>query len=238
MQTLKSFLWALLLVGVIRSFLFEPFHIPSSSMLPNLLVGDYLFVNKYDYGYGRYSFPFDIPVIDEGRWWSAAAQRGDMIVFRPVHDAKRSYIKRVVGVGGDTIQMQNGTVFLNGEPLPRQKRAPSVEIDGKRHYVSLYEETNHQRNYDIMEFVNDDYFDNTPPYTVPDNHYFVMGDNRDASRDSRDFSLVGFVPHDNVIGKAEVIFFSLQPARDMIEYFFLLPWRIRYHRLFRDLTND
>ena len=237
MQTLKSFLWALLLVGVIRSFAFEPFHIPSSSMLPNLLVGDYLFVNKYDYGYGRYSFPFDIPVIDEGRWWSAAAKRGDMIVFRPVHDAKRSYIKRVVGVGGDTIQMQNGTVFLNGEPLPRQKRAPSVEIDGKRHYVSLYEETNHQRNYDIMEFANDDFFDNTPPYTVPDNHYFVMGDNRDASRDSRDFSLVGFVPHDNVIGKAEVIFFSLHPARDMIEYF-LLPWRIRYHRLFRDLTND
>ena len=213
-----------------RSFLFEPFNIPSGSMVPTLLVGDYLFVSKYSYGYSRYSFPLGI-VPFGGRIAEDAPERGDVVVFRQPTDVSISFIKRVVGLPGDRIQVKDGILHINGEQVKRTymgntkaRNAASV-IDFK-----VYEELlpNGAKHY-IQERSDNDSFDNTVEFTVLEDHYFMMGDNRDNSRDSRTSS-VGMVPAENLIGKAQILFYSHDGSARIWE-FWKWPFAIRYGRL-------
>ena len=142
---IKGLLWAVLLALVIRAVWFEPYNIPSSSMLPTLLVGDYLLVTKYDYGYSKHSFPFSLPIIPSGRIFEDAPERGDIVVFKVPTDNKTDYIKRVVGLPGDKIQVRNGRLFINGELVPREKIAEEdwvIEQEGQVHYTKYVDEDN------------------------------------------------------------------------------------------------
>lgn len=213
-----------------RSFLFEPFNIPSGSMVPTLLVGDYLFVSKYSYGYSRYSFPLGI-VPFGGRIAEDVPERGDVVVFRQPTDVSISFIKRVVGLPGDRIQVKDGILHINGEQVKRTymgntkaRNAASV-IDFKVYEELLPNGTKHY----IQERSDNDSFDNTVEFTVLEGHYFMMGDNRDNSRDSRTSS-VGMVPAENLIGKAQILFYSHDGSARIWE-FWKWPFAIRYGRL-------
>jgi signal peptidase I len=242
----KVIIQALLIALVIRTFLFQPFNIPSGSLIPTLLIGDYLFVSKYSYGYARPSFaPLDfIPF--EGRIWGAEPRRGDIVVFRNARDQNKDYIKRLIGLPGETVQMIQGRLYINGEMVEREA-AGMVETDkplGAVRQVPRYLEklpggTEHY----VIETQGDraTLADNTAPYVVPAGHYFFMGDNRDDSQDSR-FSNVGYVPYDALIGRAEIVFFSVDwgPGQaemsrlDSIGSFFtaFFDGRVRWGRLF------
>lgn len=200
----------LLIAGVIaigfRSIIAEPFNIPSGSMIPTLLVGDYLFVSKYSYGYSRYSFPFGIVPID-GRLLEDTPQRGDVAVFRLPSNTSVDYIKRVVGLPGDKVQVIDGILHINGEAVNRRLIGNDASNSGP--ITTLYQERFVDGHEHLIQEVNDrQLFDNTSEFTVPEGHYFMMGDNRDNSRDSRSSS-VGVVPLENFIGKAQFIFFSI-----------------------------
>lgn len=204
-ETLRTVVYAVLIALVIRTFAYEPFSIPSGSMVPTLLVGDYLFVSKYAYGYSRFSLPFSPPLFD-GRIMSEAPARGDVAVFKLPSDDSTDYIKRVIGLPGDRIQVVDGVLHINGEAVERQvlDRRPAG-----RGTVTVYEETlPNGVTHRIRERSDHQFYDNTPVYTVPDGHYFMMGDNRDSSQDSRALSRVGYVPFENLVGRAEFIFFS------------------------------
>lgn len=230
MELVKTAFWAVLLAMLIRTFLFEPFNIPSGSMKPNLLVGDYLFVSKYEYGYSQYSFPFGIVPI-EGRIWSGQPQRGDIAVFRLPSDTKTDYIKRVIGLPGDTVQVRRGQLYLNGDLIPREKM-DDIQITnwaGREMQLTTYRQTLPDgETFLIHEAGDNGPLDNTRLFTVPDGHYFMMGDNRDNSQDSR--STAGFVPLENFIGRAEIIFFSTNGTARLYE-FWKWPWTVRYNRL-------
>jgi signal peptidase I len=224
---------AILLALIIRTFLFEPFNIPSGSMIPNLLVGDYLFVSKYSYGYSRYSFPLGMGGFD-GRFAESTPLRGDVVVFRLPSNTSVDYIKRVVGMPGDTVQMVNGRLYINDEMVPREAVAMN-EYDngaGGRARVTEYIETLPGNiKHSIYEESDDHALDNTEKFVVPENHYFMMGDNRDNSRDSRVMSDVGYVPFDNFVGRADFIFFSTDGYARFFEVW-KWPWTIRYGRMF------
>jgi signal peptidase I len=227
---------ALLIAVVIRTFLFQPFNIPSPSMVNTLLVGDYLFVSKYAYGYSRHSFPFSIGPFD-GRIWSAEPQRGDVAVFKLPADDETDYIKRIVGLPGDRIQMRAGILHINGQAVRRERvgtftaRAPDSGARGGLIEFQRYRETlPNGRVHEIIEFSDNSFADNTREFTVPAGHYFMMGDNRDDSQDSR-FDSVGVVPFENLVGRAEVIFFSI--AEDGRAWqVWNWPWTVRWNRLF------
>ncbi|MBL0318721.1 MAG: signal peptidase I [Alphaproteobacteria bacterium] len=210
LELIKSFAIALLLAVTFRSFAFEPFHIPSGSMKPNLLIGDYIFVSKYSYGYSRYSFPFGIPAFS-GRFFEKKPQRGDIIVFKLPKDPSINYIKRLIGLPGDRIQVKDGLLYINGNPVKHEPLGePFVDHDGASDLeIPQVKETLPEGN----EFVTldqdpDGALDNTGEYIVPPDHFFFMGDNRDNSQDSRVLSAVGFVPKENLVGRAVIIFFS------------------------------
>ena len=208
-ESIRTIVFAILIAVVFRSFAFEPFHIPSSSMKSNLLIGDYLFVSKYSYGYSRYSFPLGLPIF-KGRVFKTAPKRGDVLVFRPVAQPRVDFIKRVIGLPGDTIQVKEGILYINGKPLPRKQIADYTDDENAQnmHSVSRYEETLPEgKVITILKERNNDFMNNTPVYTVPQGNYFMMGDNRDNSHDSR-FSDLGFVPEENIVGRAEIIFYS------------------------------
>jgi signal peptidase I len=221
---------ALLIPLVIRSLLFQPFNIPSGSMKGTLLVGDYLFVSKYSYGYSRYSLPLSLPLFS-GRIFGTAPERGDVAVFALPTDTSTDYIKRVIGLPGDHIRMVDGLLHINGVPVRRERVADFFDDeDGSR--VRRWRETlPNGVSYETLDLQDNGFLDNTEEYVVPAGDYFMMGDNRDNSADSRVLSAVGYVPFENLIGKAQIVFFSLgggEPGWHVWSW----PWSIRWSRLF------
>jgi signal peptidase I len=237
-ETLKVIVQALLIALVVRTFLFQPFNIPSGSMIPTLLIGDYLFVSKYAYGYSKNSFPFS-PDLFSGRVLSSPPKRGDVAVFKLPRDGQTDYIKRVIGLPGDRIQVKEGRLYINGEIVPREPiaKAHTEDFYGRETDVPTYEETLPGGvKHTIIEIQGDTGFnDNTAEFAVPAGNYFMMGDNRDNSTDSRvapDQGGVGFVPFDNFVGRAELIFFSVgkgEPAWAFWEW----PWTVRLDRMLK-----
>ncbi len=247
-------LWAVALALVIRTFAFEPFRIPSESMLPGLWVGDYLFVSKYSYGYSRYSFPFGAspshwnPFRFEGRILPGAPARGDVVVFRQPIDPTKDYIKRVVGLPGDRIQMKNRVLHINGRPLERRKlgSGESAEVDGglgepshpsDGQFLEAFRETMPEgRSYIVWHRrgSEESLVNNTEEYAVPPGHYFMMGDNRDNSTDSRTLAAVGHVPAQNLVGRAEFLFFSTNHSAELWEVH-RWPESIRFSRVFKKI---
>ena len=226
-ELIKTLFFAGFIAIVFRSFLFEPFNIPSGSMIPSLLVGDYLFVSKYSYGYSKYSFPFGILPI-QNRFLDDEPKRGDIIVFRKPGEEHIDYIKRLIGLPGDKIQVLNGILIVNGKKANRKKTnlGKLSNTLGETMVFSEYlEQIQDSEAYKIIESSDNDFFDNTIEFLVPNEHYFFMGDNRDNSRDSRTPE-VGFVPRINLIGKAERIFFSHNGSASFYEI-----WK--WHKLIR-----
>lgn len=230
----KTAIIAVALAILIRTFLYEPFNIPSGSMLPTLLVGDYLFVDKMSYGYSENSFPFGLANF-KGRLMEKKPQRGDVVVFKLPTNPSIDYIKRLVGLPGETIQVIKGRLYINGELVEREP-VGLVQSDENSELITRplmeYIETlpggiMHR----IYEESDNEDLDNTPLYTIPENHYFMMGDNRDNSSDSRVSSLVGFVPFDNFVGRAQILFFSVE---EKAQIFNPLSWpgTIRFYRMF------
>ena len=187
---------------LVRAFLFQPFSIPSGSMKPTLLVGDVILVSKYSYGYTHYSLPFS-PTLFEGQLWGSAPQRGDVAVFRLPKDASVDYVMRVIGLPGDRVQMIDGVLHINGEPVKRERIEDWMETERER--VKRWRETlPNGVSYATLDLVPNGFYDNTPVYQVPAGHYFVMGDNRDNSNDSRVLRQVGYIPLENFIGRVEL----------------------------------
>ncbi len=233
-ETFNVIVQALVLALVIRTFLFQPFSIPSGSMRPTLLEGDYLFVTKWSYGYSRYSLPFS-PNIFSGRVLDGVfglPERGDVAVFKFPPNPSLDYIKRVIGLPGDRIQMKDGQLFINGEAVPREKvgQITNPDITEVDRPVDVYRETlPNGVSYDTLDLTPNGIGDDTREYIVPEGHYFMMGDNRDNSTDSR-FS-VGYVPAENLVGKANIIFFSIADGASPLEIW-KWPTDMRPGRLF------
>jgi signal peptidase I len=228
-ETVKIVIQALLLALIVRTFLFQPFNIPSGSMKSTLLVGDYLFVSKYAYGYSRYSLPFG-PDLFSGRIWAAEPERGDVVVFKLPRDNSTDYIKRVIGLPGDQIQVTHGVLYINGKAVERDKVDQWVDDDGIR-YDRYRETLPNGVSYLTLDREPDGPEDNTQVYEVPEDHFFMMGDNRDNSTDSRVLSAVGYVPFENLVGRAEVIFFSVGDGSPAWQ-FWRWPWTVRWDRMF------
>jgi signal peptidase I len=228
-ETVKIVIQALLLALIVRTFLFQPFNIPSGSMKSTLLVGDYLFVSKYAYGYSRYSLPFG-PDLFSGRIWAAEPERGDVVVFKLPRDNSTDYIKRVIGFPGDQIQVTHGVLYINGKAVERDKVDQWVDDDGIR-YDRYRETLPNGVSYLTLDREPDGPEDNTQVYEVPEDHFFMMGDNRDNSTDSRVLSAVGYVPFENLVGRAEVIFFSVGDGSPAWQ-FWRWPWTVRWDRMF------
>ena len=230
----RGILWAVLAALVIRALVFEPYNIPSSSMVPTLLIGDYLVVTKYDYGYSKYSFPLSLPIVPKGRLFGKMPERGDIVVFKVPSDNRTDYIKRVIGLPGDRIQVMNGRLYINDVLVPREKLGEedwTIEKEGKVHYTKYMETLPNGVQHWIYERSDTMQQDSTDVITVPDNHYFMMGDNRDNSYDSRFF---GSVPAQNLEGKARFIFYSNNGAGDVWEFW---KWKdsLRLKRFFKGL---
>jgi signal peptidase I len=232
-ETIRTVLYAVLIAIAVRTFLYEPFNIPSGSMKPTLLIGDYLFVSKASYGYSRYSLPFGLPLFS-GRIWETPPERGDVAVFKLPSDGKTDYIKRIIGLPGDKIRVVNGILEINGVPVQRERIEDYVEegYGGTPIRMIQYIETlPNGVKHRIIEESDEETYDNTPVYEVPAGHYFAMGDNRDNSLDSRVSEGVGFIPEQNLVGRAEFLFFSTDGSASLWE-FWKWPSATRFARLF------
>jgi signal peptidase I len=232
LANIKTIIYAVLIATVIRTIAFEPFNIPSGSMIPTLLVGDYLFISKYSYGYSKYSLPFSLDLFS-GRIWGSLPQRGDVVVFKYPRDNSTDYIKRVIGLPGDRIQMRDGYLYINDQELPRVFIGPyasgdNISIEGREYIETLPNGLKHE----ILKLTDSGFANNTQEYQVPPGYVFCMGDNRDNSLDSRFLTGrgVGFVPVENLLGRAQFVFLSLDGNSPVWE-FWKWPFEIRWNRI-------
>ncbi len=235
-DNIKTLIYALIIAVIIRSLFIQPFYIPSSSMELNLLVGDRLFVTKYSYGYSKHSFPFSPPIF-KNRIFEKQPKRGDIIVFKTPSDNRTDYIKRLIGLPGDTIQFIDGNLFVNNKQILTTLIDNSKKLYcGKQQIsVSTFEEKISSEKSYIVSYRNDISYQNSDKYLVPKNHYFFLGDNRDCSKDSRFLSEVGYVHQDNLVGKAQFLFFSSNSRDGSIFEIWKWPNIIRYDRFFKKL---
>ena len=235
-DNIKTIFYALIIALIIRSFLFQPFYIPSSSMEPNLLIGDRLFVSKYSYGYSRHSLPFS-PKIYNNRILGKTPKRGDVIVFKTPADNRTDYIKRLIGLPGDIIQIVDRDLFINGIKIKKEKVENLTNINCGNEILDavFFKETlPNGKNY-IAVYRNDGTMINSDKFVVPENHYFFMGDNRDCSKDSRFLSSVGYVNYNNLVGKARLIFFSNDNNKGSFFKFWKWNQSIRIKRFFKEI---
>ena len=236
-ENIKTLLYALVIAVVIRSLFIQPFYIPSSSMEPTLLVGDRLFVTKYSYGYSKHSFPFSPPVLSK-RIMFNSPKRGDVVVFKTPADNRTDYIKRLIGLPGDKIQFIDSNLYLNDSIIFKTK------IDGKNKIycgnntinVDRYEEKLISGKNFQTAYLKKNSYQNSDMFTVPQNHYFFLGDNRDCSKDSRYLTSVGYVHKDNLVGKAQFIFFSSDIRLGSIFSFWKWHEIIRFNRTFSKIN--
>tara|TARA_Y100001935_G_C17300914_1_gene509185 strand:+ start:1092 stop:1826 length:735 start_codon:yes stop_codon:yes gene_type:complete len=235
-ENFKTLLYALIIAIIIRSLIVQPFYIPSSSMELNLLVGDRLFVTKYSYGYSKHSFPFSPPLF-KNRIFTKNPKRGDVIVFKTPSDNRTDYIKRLIGMPGDIIQFIDGSLYVNNNQLLSTLISDSEYIycGNQKINVSTFEEKLPNNKSYIVSYRNDISYQNSDKYKVPKNHYFFLGDNRDCSKDSRFLSEVGYVHQDNLVGKAQLLFFSSNSREGSIFQFWKWPSIIRYDRFFKKI---
>jgi signal peptidase I len=236
-DTVKTVVYAVLIALFIRTVAYEPFNIPSGSMVPTLLVGDYLFVSKYSYGYSYHSLPLSPPIFP-GRLFADPPERGDIAVFKLPSDNETDYIKRVIGMPGDRIIVRQGRLYINGRLVQRDRIENYVDRDSGATFPQFVETLPNGRTHRILEIGGDTApLDNTREYVVPAGHYFMMGDNRDNSADSRvlrgmDSRWVGYVPAENFVGRAEIIFFSTDGTAGWWRFWRWIP-AMRFDRLFQ-----
>ena len=235
-DNLKTLIGALLIAILIRSLFFQPFYIPSSSMEPTLLVGDRIFVSKYTYGYSRHSFPFS-PNFSDKRFFSKIPQRGDLVVFKTPADNRTDYIKRLIGMPGDTVQFVNGDLLINGNKIRRDEveynkiiRCGNFKLETKSFIETLPNGTKY-----LAVYKKKGTLQNTKQFLVPADHFFLMGDNRDCSKDSRYLDSVGYVNNLNLVGEAQLIFFSNDTNISSLLKFWNLGNSFRFERLFKIL---
>ena len=235
-ENLKTLIYALLIALIIRSLLLQPFYIPSSSMEPGLLVGDRLFVTKYSYGYSKHSFPFSPPIL-KGRVLFSKPKRGDVVVFKTPSDNRTDYIKRLIGLPGDKIQFIDSNLYINNIEILKSRLSTTDKIFCGDRLIDVFtfdeklsdnkvHKTVYLKNYSLQ---------NSDVFTVPNNHYFFLGDNRDCSKDSRFLASVGYVHEDNLVGKAQFIFFSSDKSKGSIFYFWRWSESIRLDRFFKKI---
>ena len=235
-DNLKTLIGALIIAILIRSLLFQPFYIPSSSMEPTLLVGDRIFVSKYIYGYSKHSFPFS-PNITNRRFFSKSPKRGDLVVFKTPADNRTDYIKRLIGTPGDTIQFINGELLINDKKVLRKKTMNKRTIRCGNFFLKtdIFIETLPNGIQHLVSYKKQGSLQNTKKYKVPSEHYFLLGDNRDCSKDSRYLDSVGYVNNLNLVGEAKLIFFSNDTNISSLLKFWNLKKSFRFERLFKIL---
>ena len=235
-ENLKTFLGALIIAIAIRSLLFQPFYIPSSSMEPTLLVGDRIFVSKYTYGYSKHSFPFS-PNFSNKRFFSKSPKRGDLVVFKTPADNRTDYIKRLIGMPGDTIQFVKGELLINGNKILRKKIDKNITIRCGNFLLdaNIFIETLPNGLEHLVSYKKKGSLQNSKVFEVPQKHYFLLGDNRDCSRDSRYLDSVGYVNYLNLVGEAKLIFFSNDTNISSLLKFWNINKSFRFERLFKGL---
>ena len=235
-DNVKTLVGALIIAVLIRSLLFQPFYIPSSSMEPTLLVGDRIFVSKYTYGYSKHSFPFS-PSITNKRYFSKQPQRGDLVVFKTPADNRTDYIKRLIGMPGDTIQFIKGDIFINKKKILREQienksitRCGNFLLETNTYIETLPNGLKH-----VVAYKKKGSLQNSKKFKVPKNHYFLLGDNRDCSKDSRYLDSVGYVSSLNLVGEAKIIFFSNDTNISSLLKFWNINKSFRIERTFKGL---
>ena len=236
-ENIKTLFYALIIAVVIRSLFIQPFYIPSSSMEPTLLVGDRLFVTKYSYGYSKHSFPFSPPILDK-RIMFTSPKRGDVIVFKTPADNRTDYIKRLIGLPGDKIQFINANLYLNSNEILKSKIKNKTKIYCGNKTIDVYrfeEKLPDGKRFHTV-YLKDYTYQNSDEFTVPKDHYFFLGDNRDCSKDIRFLSSVGYVHKDNLVGKAQFIFFSSDKNIGSIFAFWKWHKTIRLNRSFSKIN--
>ena len=235
-ENIKTLFYALIIAVVIRSLFIQPFYIPSSSMEPTLLVGDRLFVTKYSYGYSKHSFPFSPPILDK-RIMFTSPKRGDVIVFKTPADNRTDYIKRLIGLPGDKIQFINANLYLNSNEILKSKIKNKTKIYCGNKTIDVYrfeEKLPDGKRFHTV-YLKDYTYQNSDQFTVPKDHYFFLGDNRDCSKDSRFLTSVGYVHKDNLVGKAQFIFFSSDKTIGSIFSFWKWNKSIRFDRFLKKI---
>ena len=236
-ENIKTLIYALVIAIFIRSIFFQPFYIPSSSMEPNLLVGDRLFVSKYSYGYSKHSFPFS-PNLFNGRILFNEPKRGDVVVFKTPLDNRTDYIKRLVGLPGDSVQFVNGDIYLNNNQILKTKNNNKIKINCGSLILdinSFEEKLPNGKTYEAVYAKFNSYL-NSDKFIVPKDHYFFLGDNRDCSKDSRFLTSVGYVHKDNLVGKAQIIFFSSDRKIGSVLKFWKWNEILRFDRFFKKIN--